>query len=461
MDWKIVQCCESGKKHESSVCQDSCFMLEDAQYRVMALCDGTSDAEFSDLGSKWVAEFTARYFKKHFDSLYNMGFAKVCEVLTEYHQQLLMYLSECATTEKGSSIVVDRKINNQELRRYCTTVQVFAVKNGKAVYYKVGNGAAIIVDKYGTDILSDSSTESPTKHVTLPNTLSVLGCSDFQCFELNDEDYCDVILMTDGVEFSKGLFYNHEIKPEFDKLIELTKSILFTNIELRDFILQLRNSPYNTVQDDIGISILHNTSIWFKKEYKGTESTNSNAIPIVDSENNNCTTYTDMSGFDNMTISADTEKSDKPSLTVGTVMNDGLTSGKKKNNSAQEIQISTIDMSKASEVEEKEEDFDESDDTIEPEVDIAQPNKNKVKKTIRGNISRERQFLRKIVVHLLITFIAGTFLGGVSSTLMNSKKVEALGKKIDQLSEDIEALSDLIESSTENKLAEEAQFFSR
>ena len=461
MDWKIVQCCESGKKHESSVCQDSCFMLEDAQYRVMALCDGTSDAEFSDLGSKWVAEFTARYFKKHFDSLYNVGFAKVCEVLTEYHQQLLMYLSECATTEKGSSIVVDRKINNQELRRYCTTVQVFAVKNGKAVYYKVGNGAAIIVGKYETAILSDSSTESPTKHVTLPNTLSVLGCSDFQCFELNDEDYYDVILMTDGVEFSKGLYYNHEIKPEFDKLIELTKSILFTNIELRDFILQLRNSPYNTVQDDIGISILHNTSIWFKQEYKGTESTNSNAIPIVDSENNNCTTCTDMSDFDNMTISTDTENCDKPSSTVGAVMNDDLTSGKKKNNSSQEIQISTIDMSKASEVEEKEEDFDESDDTIEPDVDIAQSNKNKVKKTTRGNISRERQFLRKIVVHLLITFIAGTFLGVVSSTLMNSKKVEALGKKIDQLSEDIEALSDLIESSTKNKLAEEAQFFSR
>lgn len=455
MDWKIVQCCEPGKKHESSVCQDNCFKLEDAQYKVMALCDGTSDAEFSDLGSKWVAEFTARYFKKHFDSLYNVGFAKICEVLTEYHQQLLMYLSECAAKEKGISIVVDRKINNQELRKYCTTVQVLAVKNGKAVYYKVGNGAAIIVDEYGYSILSDSSTESPTKHVTLPNTLSVLGCSDFQCFDLNDDDYYDIILMTDGVEFSKGLFYNHNTNPEFNRLIELTKSILFTNVELSEFILKLRNSVYNTAQDDIGISILHNTSVWSKKESQSIESVSSNNLQKVGPETDNQTmTIPPVIGSTNTTVSKDIGMLNNSSSAVDAVINDGRIQAPTMSNPVKEIQLPTVSTSKATEDMDDEDYSEESDDKTDFGVDPNQNNKKRVKKVSKSNSSKEQQFLKKVIIHLLIAFIAGTLLGGVSSSLMNSKKIEVLSDKIDQLSEDIASLSDLIEASEEDDSAE-------
>lgn len=456
MDWKIVQCCEPGKKHESSVCQDNCFKLEDTQYKVMALCDGTSDAEFSDLGSKWVAEFTARYFKKHFDSLYNIGFAKICEVLTEYHQQLLMYLSECAAKEKGISIVVDRKINNQELRKYCTTVQVLAVKNGKAVYYKVGNGAAIIVGPYGYSVLSDSSTESPTKHVTLPNTLSVLGCSDFQCFELNDDDYYDVILMTDGVEFSKGLFYNHNINPEFDTLVELTKNILFTNVELKEFILKLRNSIYNTAQDDIGISILHNTSVWFKKESKRSDSTISYSMQSVGSEADNQTVVTpSVSDLTNVSIPTSTGDFNNSSSAV---MNDDQTQVSTMNNSSKEIQIPTV-LSEATEEANSKDYGEESDDNSGLGTETNQHNKKKVKKASKSKNSKEQQFLKKVVVHLLIAFIAGTFLGGMSSSLMNSRKIEVLSEKIDQLSEDIVTLSSVVEELKAHESTDESHLF--
>ena len=453
MDWKIVQCCEPGRKHESSACQDNCFKLEDTQYKVMALCDGTSDAEFSDLGSKWVAEFTARYFAKHFDSLYDIGFAKICEVLTEYHQQLLMYLSECAAKEKGISIVVDRKINNQELRKYCTTVQVLAVKNGKAVYYKVGNGSAIIVSQYGYSVLSDSSTESPTKHVTLPNTLSVLGCSDFQCFELNDEDYYDVILMTDGVEFSKGLFYNHNINPEFDSLVELTKSISFTSVELKEFILKLRNSVYNTAQDDIGISILHNTSVWFKKEYQNGESASSYNGQSVESEAENQTVVT-APALTNVTMPVDTGDLNNSSSAE---MNDNHIQIPTMNNSSNEIQIPTVLSKVAEEV--NDDGGEESDDNSDLGADTKQPNKKKAKKVPKSNKLKEQQFLKKVVVHLLIAFIAGTFLGGISSSLMNSRKIEVLSEKIDQLSEDIVTLSSMVEELKAHESTDEPHFF--
>lgn len=460
MDWKIVQCCEPGKKHESSVCQDNCFKLEDAQYKVMALCDGTSDAEFSDLGSKWVAEFTARYFKKHFDSLYNIGFAKICEVLTEYHQQLLMYLSECAAKEKGISIVVDRKINNQELRKYCTTVQVLAVKNGKAVYYKVGNGAAIIVDKYGYSVLSDSSTESPTKHVTLPNTLSVLGCSDFQCFELNDDDYYDVILMTDGVEFSKGLFYNHNINPEFDTLIELTKSILFTDGELKEFILKLRNSIYNTAQDDIGISVLYNTSVRFKKETKSVESVGSYDLQTAGFEaDNQAGIISPVTDLTHMPMSTDTGDFNNSSSAVDSVINDGRITDSPMNNSAKAIQIPPIVMQKNTEEVENKECREDSDANNGLGAETNKHKKKKEKSAPRSNSSKKQQFLKQVVVHLLIAFIAGTFLGGISSSLMNSRKIEVLSGKIDQLSEDIVSLSNLVEDLKGEESMEEPQFF--
>lgn len=446
---KIVQNCEPGEKHMDSSCQDSCFKYEDNQWKIMALCDGTSDAEFSDFGSKCVAEFSVRYMKMHFDSLYGTEFSEICETLTDYHQQLLLYLSQCTENEKGISIVVNRQINNQELRKFCTTIQIVALKNEKGIYYKVGNGAAIIVNKGGTTVLSDSSMESPTKHITLPNTLTVLSSSEFKCFEFTKDDYA-VVLMTDGVEYSHGLFYNHEIKPAFEKLLELIRDKRFSHEELKNYILNLKNDPYNTVKDDIGISIIYDDSISSIEEERISETIDGKMKTSTFNQNGN--SY--------MNVVAEDE---------------ALEGGTKKVDSTVAAEYDKMCISTSSQkdkiIVDKRKDY----------QDYAKPEKNAEKKMNRANIASQKTsyksaenqgekkinvetgkevlkgqaLYKKIIIHLLLALIIGLFIGVFSTSAMLAGKIRELTKRVEQLSDSVNTMSTFIEEAKQSNSSDD------
>lgn len=414
---KIVQNCEPGKKHINSLCQDSCFKYEDNQWKIMALCDGTSDAEFSDFGSKCVAEFSVRYMKRHFDKLYGADFSDICETLTDYHQQLLLYLSQCAENEKGIGIVVNRHINNQELRRFCTTIQIVAIKNEKGIYYKVGNGAAIIASKSGTTILSDSSMESPTKHITLPNTLSVLSSSEFKCFEFKKDDYA-VVLMTDGVEYSNGLFYNHQIKPAFGKLLELIRDKRFSHEALKKYILSLENDPYNTVKDDIGISIVYDDSIpWIEEE--GVFETFDDKIEITKFEQN-VDSNTNVVAEDEVLEDKSTNKMDYMATTESDTI--CSSSSREKDKIIDDIAFQKTSYKPAESYSRKKNDVKTG------------------KKVLKG-----RAFYKKIIVYLLLALMIGIFIGVFLTSTMITVKIRELTKQVEQLSDTVNNMSTSIE----------------
>lgn len=256
MSWKIVQCCEAGKKHRQGVCQDRCCCEQDGTLDVMALCDGTSDAEHSDVGAQCVAEFTVQYLKNNFEELCQAGYGRLNELLTKYHQSLLVELSKRAEEATGVPILNDRTIITAELHKYSTTVQAVAVQGKQVFFYKVGNGSAFILGKNGVRVLSTSSTESPTKQVVLAQPLTVLRCSELKRFELEKDDVA-LILMTDGVEHPQGAFYNGEVGPELELLTQKLQAGDLSEEELRECILAWKDSPRDLKGDDIGVSVLY------------------------------------------------------------------------------------------------------------------------------------------------------------------------------------------------------------
>lgn len=256
MSWKIVQCCEAGKKHRQGVCQDRCCCEQDGTLDVMALCDGTSDAEHSDVGAQCVAEFTVQYLKNNFEELCQAGYGRLNELLTKYHQNLLVELSKRAEEATGVPILNDRTIITAELHKYSTTVQAVAVQGKQVFFYKVGNGSALILGKNGVRVLSTSSTESPTKQVVLAQPLTVLRCSELKRFELEKDDVA-LILMTDGVEHPQGAFYNGEVGPELELLTQKLQAGDLSEEELRECILAWKDSPRDLKGDDIGVSVLY------------------------------------------------------------------------------------------------------------------------------------------------------------------------------------------------------------
>lgn len=252
--WHVIQACLKGQKHKDAKCQDSCFQHEDAEICVMALCDGTSDALHSDVGSAAVAEVSVNFFREHFDELYQAEFAERCDLLSQYHQDMIRYLAERAAQQTGIEILNNRTIRSAELRKFCTTVQVVALKGNRCVYFKAGNGAAVYASDLGTKILSDSSTESPTMHITMTNPLNVLTKCELKCLALEDTVYA-VGLATDGVEFSDGLFCDHQILPAYGELLAQLMSSEQKDALLRSVMQTLHHSPKNIARDDIGISI--------------------------------------------------------------------------------------------------------------------------------------------------------------------------------------------------------------
>ena len=181
-NWKISQYCENPPRYDLSHCQDACASYEDGELCVMALCDGAQEGSLSHIGAACIAEFSVNYFAEHFDTVYGAEFNVACEELIKYHQAMISRLSEVAALKKNIQILVGRNIQIRELNKFASSVQVLAVKGDQAIYFKVGNGSAVVASNQAVRTLSDSIKREPAVYVTTPNPVNLLISCDFQTF---------------------------------------------------------------------------------------------------------------------------------------------------------------------------------------------------------------------------------------------------------------------------------------
>lgn len=386
MSWKIVQCCEAGKKHRQGVCQDRCCCEQDGTLDVMALCDGTSDAEHSDVGAQCVAEFTVQYLKNNFEELCQAGYGRLNELLTKYHQNLLVELSKRAEEATGVPILNDRTIITAELHKYSTTVQAVAVQGKQVFFYKVGNGSALILGKNGVRVLSTSSTESPTKQVVLAHPLTVLRCSELKRFELEKDDVA-LILMTDGVEHPQGAFYNGEVGPELELLTQKLQAGDLSEEELHECILAWKDSPRDLKGDDIGVSVLYRSMEGLEKT-PPEKATEASEEPME---------------FSPKTPSMPLPKAAAPAVE----------------------QFSFWKLPKKAE---------ESEETAPNEAEALDAESGEQK---RSHAKQQDEVLKKVLLLVAVAFLIGCVLGCAVTSLVTVRRIDALTTVVEQLADEV------------------------
>ena len=256
-NWKISQYCENPPRYNLCLFEDACASYQDGDVCVMALCDGAETATLSSIGASCIAEFSAAYFAEHFDAVYSAEFNTACEELIKYHQAMISRLAEVALEKKGVQILIDRTIQMRELNKFASSVQILAVKGDEAIYFKVGNGSAVIASEGAAFTLSDSVMRDPAIYVTTPNPVNLLISCDFKTFTLSPSCYA-IALATDGAEFENGLFYDHSATPFYEKVLEdIADCTGDAETELQAIVNALVSDNMNCLKDNIGISVMY------------------------------------------------------------------------------------------------------------------------------------------------------------------------------------------------------------
>ena len=260
-NWKISQYCENPPRYDLLHCQDACAAYDDGEICVMALSDGAAEGSLSHIGAACIAEFSAKYFAEHFDTVYAGGFNVYCEELIKYHQAMISDLARVALAKKNVQILLGRNIQIRELNKFASSIQILAIKDDRAIYFKVGNGSAVIATHNQVITISDSVKQEPPVYVTTPNPVNLLITCDFQTFELSPSCYA-IALATDGAEFENGLFFDHRATPFYEKMLEdVADGNIDASGELRDLENAMLHDNVNTLKDNIGISIMHRERI--------------------------------------------------------------------------------------------------------------------------------------------------------------------------------------------------------
>ena len=286
--WKISQYCENPQKYDLSNYQDVCSSYTDGEVSVMTLCAGASTGMHSHIGAACIAEFSAGYFAEHFDAIYNAEFNVACAEITNYHQAMISHLANAAFERKNVQILVGRTIQIKELNKFASSVQILAVKDDKAIYFKVGNGSAAVASGNSLQTLSDSAEQPQEVVITTPNPIFVLINCDFKTFTLSPS--CNAIsLATDGVEFENGLFFEHDVTPFYQKLIEdICDPENDPEEELKKAVVVLLKDNMNTEKDNIGISVMHREPLAVSEPEPSVEITEEileeEQIPLVEVE---------------------------------------------------------------------------------------------------------------------------------------------------------------------------------
>ena len=255
--WKITQYCENPQKYDLSRSYDAYASCEKGGVHATALCDGASGASLSHIGAVYIAEFSAKYFAEHFDEIYHAEFNEACEALITFQQAVIGHIATVAQEKKNVQILIGRTIQIKELNKFASSIQILAVKDDAAIYFKVGNGSAVIASNDGVVTLSDSVLQDPPVYITNPNPVSFLISCDFKTFELSDSCYA-LALATDGVEFEGGLFHDHAATLYYQNLLsDIADDMGDPQNELQTVANELISDNMNARKDNVGLSIIY------------------------------------------------------------------------------------------------------------------------------------------------------------------------------------------------------------
>lgn len=267
--WDYVQCCVIGNKPHHPTCQDSCYHYSKNGIECIVVCDGASSGVKSELGARFISEFAADYFIEHFEHFWNGTIAEINTCLFDMHQLALVNLSEYVQNEGNPSIISIEDKNRvlpEELDKYCTTIQLIAIKDNSLLTYKVGNGAMACIIQNSIYLMSPSCHTGYTSHFTYKRTIDTLMNSVLCKYSIT-QPITGLYIMSDGVDFEDGLFFNGSLTSNNIDMVNLLLSNHDNQNEiLREYIDNLATKETNTSLDDISIALLLNQSDAIKVE---------------------------------------------------------------------------------------------------------------------------------------------------------------------------------------------------
>lgn len=257
--WNINYVSHSGDKGNDHICQDCCYETHSEEVQVLSVCDGASSGNLSHIGADFISKFVAEFFLLNFDEIWLSDSSKQNMMICKLHQEAIKKLSDHVQSAGYPPILQNNHFIINELLKYSTTIQLIAIKENKALFYKVGNGATFLVDNNHISVLSESAHDEETKHFTYPDTIDTILDSELFRFELK-ESVSGFIITTDGVDFKDGLY--DEAAPT-QKCIELFNNIVSiqdkkdVDAYLSEFVHSISSFNSNVAKDDISIGIIY------------------------------------------------------------------------------------------------------------------------------------------------------------------------------------------------------------
>lgn len=198
------------------------------------------------------------YFLSNFDLLWNSSYSELNTKLVELHQSAIVDLSEHVLQKGFPPIYQGNLFVKSELYKYGTTIQVCCIKDDRMLFYKVGNGSAVIIDGTELVLLSGSSHEAETDHFTFASTLDTIMSSVFQKFDIS-QNVKGVLLFSDGVDFSDGFYDSGMITNKTMEFINSFLSVSSTDEAERffnDYFEKLSQYSTNYAHDDMSMAML-------------------------------------------------------------------------------------------------------------------------------------------------------------------------------------------------------------
>lgn len=254
--WKIYSTSQKGCKPNHEICQDFYYQVNRGEVNCVAVCDGASSGVHSELGSELISKFLSEYFADNFDIIWSNRTIENQSMIDDLHVETLIKLSEYVVTKGYLPIVdADFMICKEELYKYCTTVQLIAVKQDKVIVYKIGNGSIAYIESDKVKLLSKSEHDDLTPHFTYKNTIDTVINSQLRKYAITD-DISGFIIMSDGVDFEGGMYNNGSLTENLPLLINKVKESVNPLRALSECILNISKHPTNISNDDITISIL-------------------------------------------------------------------------------------------------------------------------------------------------------------------------------------------------------------
>lgn len=269
--WKFYSTSQKGCKPNHEICQDFYNEVNRGDVNCIAVCDGASSGVHSELGAEFISKFLSEYFAENFDIIWNNSTIENQSMIDDLHASALLKLSEFVVSKGYVSIVdADFMISKEELGKYCTTVQLIAVKNDQVIVYKIGNGSIAYIDGDKIKLLSKSEHGDLTPHFTYVNTIDTVINSQLRKYTITD-NIGGFIIMSDGVDFEGGMYYNGRITDNIPILINKIRENEKPLDVLSACISDISKHQTNISNDDITISVLLRDSIdTVIKESEGT-----------------------------------------------------------------------------------------------------------------------------------------------------------------------------------------------